>query len=137
MCLGYYAWGVNHPHQYQLLFGTPVPGYEMDASVGQAADRSFLILLEVIDAADRTGRISGFPRDGSLPRELKARLEAVRHRGKAYSARVTYLALVSWSFIHGLTSLDLSGRYALMLADRTGELVRLEVDRFMQTIGLE
>ncbi len=137
LCLAYHSWAVTHPQQYFLIFGNPVPGYKLDADVGRVADRSFLILLEVLKAADRAGRIGPASQKLPLPSGLKAQLAAVQHGGKSYSPKVMMLALVSWTFIHGVTSLDLYQRYSLILADKTGEFVQLEVDRLMQSIGFE
>jgi hypothetical protein len=48
---------------------------------------------------------------------------------------VMYLALTSWSFINGITSLELSRKYSLILANQTLEFFQLEVNRFMRSIG--
>jgi len=137
LCLAYHTWAITHPQQYILIFGTPVPGFKMNASVSQVADRSFLIVLEVIHAADQAGRIGLSLQRITLPPELKAQFEGVQHQGESYSAKVMYVALISWSFIHGITSLELCQRYSVILADKIEDFFQLEVDRFMQTIGLE
>ena len=136
LCLGYHTWAVGHPQEYSLLFGNPVPGYQMDPQVGELADRSFRVVLDVVDKAVEAGRIH-FPFEQVSPsNELRTSLETKPAQGKAYSARVMYIALVSWSFMHGVTSLELSGRYPAQLKAVTGAFIRLEVERFINYIGL-
>jgi hypothetical protein len=64
-------------------------------------------------------------------------MESAGQQGKTYSARVMYIALSAWSFIHGMTSLQISQRYAAMLGGSAGEFIRLEVERYIETIGLK
>jgi AcrR family transcriptional regulator len=135
LCMAYHAWAVAHPQQYILIFGTPVPGYSLDTAAGEVADRSFQVLLDVINEAAQAGRINfSFQDNPSI--KLQKQLERTPPRGKSYPAPVMYLALVSWSFIHGVTSLELYQRYAGILANRTDEFVRLEVERFIRYIGM-
>ena len=137
MCLAYHAWAIQHPQQYSLIFSTPVPGYTMDAAAGQEADRSFMILLDVIDAAEKAGRLNSPFEKAPLTPGLKAQFAAVAARGKGYSEKVIYLAIISWSFIHGITSLELNQHYALILADKANEFIQLELERLIQSIGLK
>ena len=135
--LTYYAWALAHPQQYLLIFGTPVRGYQMDPAVGALADQSFEILLDMVNAAARDSRISFSFRGRHLSIEMKKQLERIPSNGRSYPARVMYLALVSWSFIHGVTSLELTRRYAAMLENKTDQFVQMEADRFMKYIGLD
>lgn len=135
--LAYYAWAVAHPQQYSLMFGTFIPGYQQDPAVGELADRCFQIPLDVLNAADLDGRISFSFQGFYLSDELQKQLERIPPNRRSYPARVMYLALVSWSFIHGVTSLELTRRYAGILANQTVQFVRLEVERFIKSIGLD
>lgn len=132
--LAYFFWAVDHPQQYQVIFGFSLSPFELDKAVGQIADKCFLIVIEMMAQACEAGRISSL---GSLEisTELANRLERLTHEGKSWPAHVMYLALASWSFINGITSLEISQKYSLMLAHQTREFVQLEVDRFMKSIG--
>jgi AcrR family transcriptional regulator len=137
LCLAYHAWTASNPQPYILIFGAPIPGYKLDPAAGQAADRSFLTLLDVIDAADRAGALRPAPQPLPLPAGLTARLEAVQHHGQSYSPWVMVLALRFWSFLHGMTSLELYQHYSMILADRVDEFIRHEVEQFMHTLAPE
>ncbi|HWQ46682.1 MAG TPA: TetR/AcrR family transcriptional regulator, partial [Longilinea sp.] len=134
--LAYFEWAKAHPQQYLLMFGSPIPNHEIEAEAGQAADRSFLLILDLIDSADKAGKLT-FPFEpASLPINLKVQLETIHHPGTLYSPKVTYLSLVSWSFLHGMTSLDIYQRYALILGKATEDFLQVEVDRLIHSIGL-
>lgn len=134
LCLAYYQWAIDNPPQYQIIFGIHQSSYMLDEAVGEIADRSFLVVLEVIDQAYKAGKISPGQKV-VISNELKNRLERLSHQGQTFSAEVMYLALVSWSFINGITSLELSRKYSLILAYQTLEFFQLEVERFMRSIG--
>lgn len=137
LALAYYDWAVTHPQQYILIFGAPIPGYELDPQVGQVADRSFLVLLDVLNAAEADNRINfSFEKNG-ISAGLQDQLATEPANGKSYSPRVMYLALVSWSFIHGVTFLELYQHYPKTLSGRTREFIQVEINRLIKHIGLE
>ncbi len=136
LCMAYHAWAAAHPQQYILIFGTPVPGYKLDPGVGQVADRSFVVLLDLLNAAAEAGHLGFTLKNIPLSEALRRRLKAASAQGKSYPARVMYLALLSWSFIHGVTSLELYGRYGGILGDQTDPFILLEIERFIKYIDL-
>ena len=136
LCLAYRGWAIDHPQQYILIFGTPIPGYRLDPAAGLAADHSFLVLLDVFATAEAAGRIVPSAGFEELPPGLEAQLEAAVRRTRPYSARVLYLALAGWSFIHGMTSLELDQHSSLILESQADAFFRLEVERFIRSIGL-
>jgi len=134
--LAYFEWSKAHPQQYLLMFGSPIPNHEIVAEAGQAADRSFLLILDLIDAADKAGKLNFAFDLTSLPAGLRAQLNSIHHPGTVYPPKVTYLALISWSFLHGMTSLDIYQRYALILGKEAEKFLQVEVNRFIHSIGL-
>ena len=134
--LAYFAWAVSHPQQYLLMFGSSMPGYQLDSAVGELADRCFQVPLDMLAAAARDGKISFTFEGFHLSSKLQEQLERIPPNGRSYPARVMYLTLVSWTFIHGVTSLELTQRYAGILADQSDQFVELEVERFVKSIGL-
>jgi AcrR family transcriptional regulator len=140
MCLGYHAWALAHPEQFRLIFGRLLPVETAQtgqpSSAGQAADRSFSVLLEALNAADRAGQIHPLLPVPAFPADLSGQLASVRQPGTDYPPRVLYLALQCWTFMHGITSLELNGQYAILLGDSADTFVRLEIERFLMAIGL-
>jgi len=134
LCLAFYQWAVDNPPQYQIIFGVHTSSNILDEAIGEIADQSFMVVLELIDQAYEAGKI--IPEQEILiSDELRNRLERLSHQGISFRAEVMYLALVSWSFINSITSLELSQRYSLILDNQTLEFFQLEVTRFMRSIG--
>jgi AcrR family transcriptional regulator len=134
LCLAYFFWAVDHPQQYQVIFGQALSPFELSPTVGEIADRCFLIVIEMIAQACDANKISAV-HNLEISTELANRLERLSHRGNTWPAYVMYLALATWSFVNGITSLEISQKYSLMLAHQTREFVTLEIDRFMNSIG--
>lgn len=135
-CLAYRQWAITYPQRYMLIFGAPVAGYREGGTPLEAGDRCFLILLEMLESADRAGKIQ-CPRVEEFPSGLSRQLEALHRSGNFYSPQITYLALSAWSFIHGIAALEISRRYTIMLADHVDEFFQAEVEQFMKWIGLK
>ncbi len=48
VCEGMRAWARDHPHEFALAYGTPVPGYTAAEATRDAATRVFAIPVEVV-----------------------------------------------------------------------------------------
>ena len=71
-CQAIRAWARRHPHEYALLYGSPVPGYAAPQDTIDPATAVYRALLEPARAAGRRGRGRAEP----LPASLEA--DAVR-----------------------------------------------------------
>jgi AcrR family transcriptional regulator len=133
----YFHWAISNPQKYALIFGTPIPGYQLDQRAGPAAQRGFLVLQTVIGEAYTVGKIAGNGVTVRLPVALKSQYEVLKKYGMPYVPVVTHLALSTWSMIHGLTSLYLYGYFSGFLADQSESFVTLEIEKMIRTIGFE
>jgi AcrR family transcriptional regulator len=131
LCQDYHQWALSHPQPYSLLFGSPVPGYRLDNEAARAAERSFLILLGVVEAAHQAGKLAPQTESVSI---------SILHREQQPGpppAMVIHLALSAWSTIHGITSLELNGHNQIILAEHANEFAEIEITRLMQSIGFK
>jgi AcrR family transcriptional regulator len=128
--LAYRDWAIQYEQRYQLIFGTPIPGYAVpdDATVPAAA-WALTPLIEAIQAlyeADKL-RITALPK---LTPALKAMLEAwqgfVARAGMQVHIEVLYLAFVVWSRVHGLVALELGHQNPSFITD-PGEFFQREI----------
>ncbi len=105
----YRQWALAHPQRYQLIFGTPVPGYvaPMD-QVFPAGARAFGVLVSVVEAARRVGRLRTDLFPPITPGDETA-LEEWRRFGGDADALSLSVAVVIWARVHGLVSLEISG----------------------------
>lgn len=136
--VAYHQWASEHPEQYNLIFGTPIPGYQAPTDVTQpAAERGLRILVEILDDAYRAGEIpigENYLKDSSL---LHQQIQVWREEtGSKADINAHYLALVLWTRVHGLVSIELYQQYPLSIR-QPEEIFRLELKHMLAEIGLQ
>ncbi|MBN2146258.1 MAG: TetR/AcrR family transcriptional regulator [Anaerolineales bacterium] len=135
VCLAYFRWAMLNPSRYELIFGSPVPGYQMTDAAYASSRKGFLVLQNLIEKARSAGRIhppAGFP---PLPPELVSRYEALRILGMPGDPVGTHIALAAWSTMHGVTSLVLYGYLGGFLADQVEGFVRTQIEHLITLFG--
>ncbi|WP_076792255.1 TetR/AcrR family transcriptional regulator [Chlorobium sp. KB01] len=108
--LAYRHWALSYPQRYQLIFGTPIPGYEQhQMAIIPSATRSISALVSVIEDIRVAGKLKTeeFP----LPQEESATgLSPLNTCTRNYHMVSHGVALIVWSRVHGLVSLEIGGR---------------------------
>ncbi len=105
----YRAWAVAHPERFQLIFGTPIPGYHAPLEqVMPAAARSLSALVSVVEALRLGGRLR---LSEALPvaAEKQAAFETWKLYGGQVDIRSFSIAIRIWIRVHGVVSLEISG----------------------------
>lgn len=137
IAFAYRDWGLAHPQDYLLIFGTPIPDYRApDEITIPAAESGMRVLIETLaDAlnADALNLPAVFAKPAPA---IRAQLAAWK---KSYALSVPlpalHLALICWSRLHGLVSLELINQLPAFLGDVT-ELYRAEVVALLAQMGL-
>jgi AcrR family transcriptional regulator len=133
--LAYRDWAVVYPQRYQLIFGTPIPGYKAPADITvPAAAWSLVSLIETVQAIYISGRLR-MDRFAEMTPELESMLEAWSQFADGTDAKVLYTALVIWSRVHGLVALEIGNQMPSFITD-PGEIYRREIsamtDEFLE-----
>jgi AcrR family transcriptional regulator len=124
--LAYRDWAVTYPQRYQLIFGTPIPGYEAPTDVTTpAAAGSLVPLIQTLQAISTAGRLR-VDRFAEMSLELKSMLEAWSQFTGGNDPEVLYMALVFWSRVHGLLTLEIGNQFPPFISD-PGEIYRREI----------
>jgi AcrR family transcriptional regulator len=124
--LAYRDWAVVYPQRYQLIFGTPIPGYKAPADITvPAAAWSLVSLIETVQAIYISGRLR-MDRFAEMTPELESMLEAWSQFAGGTDAKVLYTALVIWSRVHGLVALEIGNQMPSFITD-PGEIYRREI----------
>jgi len=128
--LAYREWAIQYEQRYQLIFGTPIPGYEAPADVTlPAAAWALVPLIEAIQALYEAEKLR-VENLAKLTPALKSMLEAwqkfVSDTGMQVHIEVLYLAYVIWSRVHGLVTLELGHQNPSFITD-PGEIFRREI----------
>ena len=107
--MAYRNWALTHPQRYQLIFGTPIPGYDAPMrEVLPSAARSLSALVSVVEQLRVSGKLSvtSFP-------EVKDEYKVGFETWKAYGGNMDILslsvAMIIWSRVHGIVSLEIAG----------------------------
>ncbi len=120
----YRRWARARPAMYELLFGTPVPGYTApEGSTRPAARRALAALVTVLaelrdPGADRAA--------------LRLRAEVVRPGDP--DAAPLLLAVQTWARLHGVLSLELRGHLPHLVVS-TEELYEREIALAVRLAG--
>jgi AcrR family transcriptional regulator len=119
----YRAWALAQPHRYRLLYGPPLPGYDAHAQrIVEAAWPAMKVLLDALgESILGTG----------LPQPLAAQLAAWAQPHAADSwpgagPATALRAVLAWSRLHGIVSLEIAGNFASMGLD-AGQLFEIQL----------
>ncbi|HEX2904524.1 MAG TPA: TetR/AcrR family transcriptional regulator [Jatrophihabitans sp.] len=110
-------WAVANPHEYALIFGSPVPGYAAPVTTIDPAAVIPSLLLAILAEAAAAGRV---PADhaGRMPRVVHADLRRLREQAAPQlSDRHLARAVLAWSQLIGLISFELFGHLHNVITD--------------------
>jgi AcrR family transcriptional regulator len=131
--LAYRDWAIRFPQRYQLIFGTPIPGYQAPLEeVMPIAARALEALIEILAAAKTAGVLQEFNLEDFSP-ALRRMLVKVAMPHPQSNPEILYLAVTIWAQAHGLVSLEIGNQYPPYLND-LGEVYRVEIKRIVAEI---
>jgi AcrR family transcriptional regulator len=104
------TWARAQPARFQLLYGSPVPGYTAPAETVEPATAVVVaVLAPVVDAvATGSGDVDGPPPGGTLGRQLEAVAAGL---GIDVPPGLLSRAVAAWSEVIGLVVLELGGHF--------------------------
>lgn len=111
LCAAIRAWALAHPHEYALIYGSPVPGYRAPQATIAPATRAVRVLGRII--ADAGGGGAGIPGgdDQPLPPVLAGQAGVVADViAPGTPGPVIARALVAWTQLFGMISFELFGQ---------------------------
>jgi hypothetical protein len=130
------AWALLHPHEWGLIFGTPVPGYEAPEDTVEPYARVASALVRPVFAAAEGGRlrIKGGPRDVS--RELRDAVAPVADGlFPGMPVATVVLAIEAWTTIVGVISLEVFGHWRNTILD-PDTFFEATIRQAAETVGL-
>ncbi|WP_351237143.1 TetR/AcrR family transcriptional regulator [Streptomyces sp. NPDC002133] len=115
VCAAVRAWALAHPHEYALIYGSPVPGYAAPATTIGPASRVGLVLISIARDADRGPGVAPPP----LPVELRTEADRLTADLALDLPPGLVVALVAaWSQVFGLISFEIFGQFHRIVEDR-------------------
>ena len=105
-------WARSHPHEYALIYGSPVPGYRApEATIGPAS-RVPLAFSGLLARAVADGELSlppALPPDDGLAAQAALLTDALGLPGVPPDALVS--AVIAWTQLFGMISFELFGQF--------------------------
>ena len=117
VCRAVRGWALAHPHEYALLYGSPVPGYRAPADTVPAAARVGVVLGRILSDAAREGVLppaAGERDPGLVSADV---VEALGGDHPALDETVRMRALLAWSSLFGTVSFELFGHFVGSVED--------------------
>jgi Tetracyclin repressor-like, C-terminal domain len=118
VCHAIRAWALAHPHEYALLYGSPVPGYRAPMDTVGPATRIAAVYGRIVSDASGAGALrppDPLPAPPSL-REDAERLRAAVMPGVPDDAAAR--ALTAWTGLFGMVSFEIFGQFENTILNR-------------------
>ncbi|MEW2414391.1 TetR/AcrR family transcriptional regulator [Streptomyces sp. NPDC046866] len=109
------AWALEHPHEYALIYGSPVPGYSAPVDTVAPASRVGNTFIGIVRAAHAGHGLALPPLPAALRPEA-ARMTADFAEG--LPPEVTAALVAAWAQMIGLISFELFGQFNRVVEDR-------------------
>lgn len=123
----YRQWALDYPQRYQMIFGTPLPGYSAPVDqVLPAAARSLSALVSVVEGLRQAGQleVGNFP---EIRHDFKVSFDAWKNYGGEADILSLSVAVLIWARVHGIVSLEIAGNIPPYGADGAA-LYRYELE---------
>ncbi|MFJ9612460.1 TetR/AcrR family transcriptional regulator [Streptomyces noursei] len=135
VCRAVRGWALEHPHEYALIYGSPVPGYAAPQATTASAARVGLALIGVVEDA-YPADVSPAPAAPSLPREVLDDAEELRRTlDVRLPAPVLAEIAAAWAELFGLVSFEVFGQFNRVIEARDAFFARAAT-RLAQNVGL-
>jgi AcrR family transcriptional regulator len=135
-CRAVRDWALAHPHEYSLVYGSPVPGYQAPEQTIGPASRVAAVLGKIISDARASGVLdppvlAPAPPGSFAPDAARLRESVLPDVPDEVAAR----ALATWASVFGLVSFELFGQFENVVTDR-GEYFDHAVRCLGRVVGL-
>ncbi|MFG3044469.1 TetR/AcrR family transcriptional regulator [Streptomyces sp. NPDC048241] len=132
VCEAVRVWALAHPHEYALIYGSPVPGYAAPATTIPSAGRVAMVLIGVVRDADRGPGLTGL----ALPAELRPEAERMAADIAPDLPVDAAPAMVAvWAELFGLVGFEVFGQFTRVVEDRA-RFFRHAAVRLGESVGL-
>ena len=128
-------WALHHPHEYALIYGSPVPGYAAPTDTVDPATRVSVLLLGLLVDVERWGAPmppSSIEVADGLGRQLQALLEQTGHQVDPHRL---IRGISAWVLLFGMLNFELFGQFATIFDD-ADELFAHQVDLMAAQLGI-
>jgi hypothetical protein len=116
-------WAFDHPAQYALIYGSPVPGYAAPAATLPAAGRVALVLVDI--ATEGGDVVDPGPVADAVSHDVLPGLDP----------NLAPAAITAWTLLFGTVGFELFGQYRNVVLDRESFFDHV-AERAASSVGL-
>lgn len=136
----YRQWAIEHPHDFDLIYGKPLTGYAAPEEItGPPVRRISVLFFEIMQEAWNTGKIKIPPEYTKLDPELVTQLEewckSSKYSDGRVSPEVLHLVLMIQSRGQGIIFLEINNHLHWAL-NNPAIFYRNELNALLKSIGL-
>jgi AcrR family transcriptional regulator len=137
VCAAIRNWALANPHEYALIYGSPVPGYQAPQTTVASAIRVVRVMGGILaDARSGTRRAAARHAGEPLPPELAPQVAIVAEAvAPGVDDGVLTRALIAWTQLFGMISFELFGQFVGSL-EPADPFFGYTVERMADYIGL-
>ncbi|SEC16539.1 MULTISPECIES: TetR/AcrR family transcriptional regulator [Streptomyces] len=115
VCEAVRRWALDHPHEYALIYGSPVPGYAAPETTIPSAARTGLVLIGIVRDAHQGPGLA----DLRLPDALRPEAERMAaDLAPDLPPEAAAALIAAWAQLFGLVSFELFGQFHKVVEDR-------------------
>jgi AcrR family transcriptional regulator len=127
----YRQWALGHPRRYGMLFGERAGDLPADPAAKTPLDQAMTLLIDLLVAAQEAEPADGSSGDRTLDSQLRSWARA-RERPET-TPRASRAAILIWTRVHGIVSLELTGMFAGQSVEAQ-RLIDLEIDSAVRSL---
>jgi len=130
-------WAMANPHEYALIYGSPVPGYQAPQATVASAVRVVRVMGGILaDAGALASRANARPAGEPLPAELARQVAIIAEAiAPGVDNGMLTRALIAWTQLFGMISFELFGQFVGSL-EPADTFFGYTVERMADYIGL-
>lgn len=118
-CRAIRDWGLAHPHEYALVYGSPVPGYRAPEQTIGPASRVAGVLGKIISDAYASGALDPPGFCPPVPESFAPDASGLRESVLAgVPDGIAARSLAVWASVFGMVSFELFGQFENVVSDR-------------------
>jgi AcrR family transcriptional regulator len=135
VCHAVRQWAKDHPHEYMLIYGSPIAGYQAPDTTIQSAVRVAIVLLGILTRAQSEGRLDPLEAAPEPSGVLAEQVAVVARAAPGVPATVLLRTVVAWTQLFGMISFELFGQLARTM-DPADAFFADTVDQMATFVGL-
>jgi AcrR family transcriptional regulator len=135
VCHAVRDWAKSHPHEYTLIYGSPVAGYQAPPTTIQPASRVPIALLGLLARAQDEGALGPLDDAPEPSGVLAEQVATVAELAPGVPAKVLTRAVVAWTQLFGMISFELFGQLVGTM-DPADEFFAQTVEQMADFLGL-